>query len=183
GEIFLNRVKVTTNGAGSVNFDITLPQSFAFSSPTYSVDEDGGSALITVTRTLLSANGDSITATATDPNQNTSELSNCLATSGDSSASVDFATSDGTATANVDYRPTSGTLTFDSGKTTQSFTVEVFSNSAQERNQTVNLALSNPTGGASLGDPHAAVLTIVNQGGGGGGGCSLTPEKMGSAVR
>ncbi|MEW6730990.1 MAG: Calx-beta domain-containing protein [Acidobacteriota bacterium] len=105
-----------------------------FSAATYSVMENGGSATITVTRT----NGSEGTVT------------------------VDYATSDGTATAGADYTATTGTLSFGSGETTKTFSVPVLADLLAEPNETVNLALSNPTGGATLGTPSTAVLTIVN---------------------
>ncbi|MFY9224323.1 MAG: Calx-beta domain-containing protein [Blastocatellia bacterium] len=108
--------------------------SLQFSSATYSVMENGANATITVTR----ANGSSGTVT------------------------VNYATSDATATAGSDYTATSGTLTFLNGETSKTFSVAVIDDVLAEGNETVNLGLSNPTGGASLGTPNTAVLTIVN---------------------
>ncbi|MCK0114331.1 cell wall-binding repeat-containing protein [Ornithinimicrobium sp. F0845] len=86
-----------------------------------------------------------------------------LTTPADEPVSVEYATSDGTATAGSDYTATSGTLTFPAGSTTQSFTVPVTDDSEAEPDETVNLTLSNPSGGgAFLGSPSEAVLTIVD---------------------
>ncbi len=75
--------------------------------------------------------------------------------------SVDYATSDGTATAGSDYTATSGTLSWPDGDSTaQSFTVMIIDDATDEPDETVNLSLSNPTGGASLGNPATAELTI-----------------------
>jgi Bacterial Ig-like domain (group 3)/Calx-beta domain/Right handed beta helix region len=76
--------------------------------------------------------------------------------------SVQYATSNGTAVAGVDYVAKSGTLAFGPGVTKQSFTVQLMNNFVVNSNRTVNLTLSNPGGGAVLGTPAAAVLTIVN---------------------
>jgi hypothetical protein len=62
--------------------------------------------------------------------------------------------------AGVDYINTSGTLNFAAGVTSQNFFVPTCVDAVQEGNETVNLALSNPTGGATLGTPNTAVLTI-----------------------
>lgn len=86
------------------------------------------------------------------------------------SVSVDYATvAGGTATggatcsAGVDYQNTSGTVTFPNGvSTSQSFTVPLCPDSAVEGDETVNLALSNATGGATIGSPGTAVLTIID---------------------
>lgn len=107
-----------------------------FSSSTYSEDESQ-TAVITVTRTG--------------------------STSG--SSTVQYATSDGTAiggaacTAGVDYISASGTLTFAPGETSKTFNVSLCPDSVVESNETINLTLSNPTGG-TIGSPGTAVLTI-----------------------
>lgn len=104
-----------------------------FSSATYSVGEAGPTATI----------GVELTAAA------------------DSDVTVSYASSDGTATAGSDYTATSGTLTIPKGSTTGSFTVPITQDSLDEPDETVNLALSAPTG-AVLGSPSSAVLTIVD---------------------
>ncbi len=111
-----------------------MPGSLQFSAATYSVNENGASATITVTRT----NGVSGPVT------------------------INYATSDGTAMADNDYLASSGTLTFPGGVTSQTFSVPILDDFVAEGNETINLTLSNPTGGATLGSPSSAVLTIVN---------------------
>lgn len=106
---------------------------FQFSSATYNVTEDSGGFVVTVNRV------DGATGIAT----------------------VDFATSNGTATAGSDYPATSGTLTFNQGETSKSFFITVTADTLFETDETINVALSNPTGGAVLGTPSTAVLTIT----------------------
>jgi subtilisin len=103
-----------------------------FSLPTYTVSESGRRATITVTRTGGSASG----------------------------VGVSYATSNGTATAGSDYTATAGTLTFAVNQTTKTFTVPVTNDTTVEGNETINLTLSNPTGGAALGAQNTAELTI-----------------------
>ncbi len=83
---------------------------------------------------------------------------------GGTTASVNYATSDGTAVAGIDYVATSGTLTFGPGVLVETFTVPILINPAIKGNETVLLNLSSPTGGAALGPPSSAVLTIVDDG-------------------
>jgi Calx-beta domain-containing protein len=104
------------------------------SAATYSVGEAGGSATITVTRSGGAASG----------------------------VRVHYATGDGTATAGSDYLSASGTLLFAAGETTKIFTVPILNDGLGEGNETVNLTLSDPIGGATLTTPNAAVLTIVD---------------------
>jgi YVTN family beta-propeller protein len=106
-----------------------------FSAATYSVGEAGGSVTITVTRV------------------------------GGSTGAVgaSFATSDGTATAGSDYTAASGTLSWADGDSApKTFVVPILQDALVEGNETVNLTLSAPTGGATLGAPSTAVLTIVD---------------------
>jgi uncharacterized repeat protein (TIGR01451 family)/uncharacterized delta-60 repeat protein len=107
-----------------------------FSSPTYAVDENAGTATITLTRT----NGSSGLAT------------------------VQYATvAGGTAQpgSTNDYLSTSGTLTFNTGQTNKSFTIPIINNFVAQQDRTVFLNIANPSGGASLGLSNA-VLTIIN---------------------
>ena len=77
--------------------------------------------------------------------------------------SVNYATSNGTAVAGKDYTAASGTLTFQAGETDKTFSVTILPNPSQAASSvTVNLALSQPTGGSTLGSPSTAILTINN---------------------
>ncbi|MDT7541848.1 MAG: hypothetical protein QOE33_1752 [Acidobacteriota bacterium] len=77
--------------------------------------------------------------------------------------SVHYATSAGTATSSTDYDDTSGDLNWiDGDASPKSFNVTVHGDTTFEPDETVNLTLSAPTGGASLGTPSTATLTIKN---------------------
>ena len=116
--------------------DNDLPGAVRFSAATFTVAEAMAAATITVQRTAG--------ATA-------------------SAVTVDYATvAGGTATAGADYLTTSGTLTFNAGETSKTFTVPILNDTLDEPGETLNLALSNPTGGATLGTPSTAILTITD---------------------
>jgi chitinase len=74
--------------------------------------------------------------------------------------SVDFATADGTAAAGSDYAAAARSLTFAPGETSKTVTVDVVGDTAAEFDETLSLALSNPTNGI-LGTA-IATGTIVN---------------------
>jgi hypothetical protein len=110
------------------------PGSLQFSAAMYNVNENGGTATITVTRTGGS----------------------------DGTVGVHYATSNGSATAGSDYTAKSGDLSWSNGDSvSKTFTVSITNDSTYEGNETVNLTLSNPTGGAALGAQSTAVLTII----------------------
>jgi hypothetical protein len=105
------------------------------SAGTYTVNENGGQATITVTRT-----GGSIGA-----------------------VSIQYATSNGTALAGSDYTSASGTLNWANGDAaSKTFVVPIINDSRNEANEALDLILTNPVGGAVLGGPSSAVLTIID---------------------
>jgi hypothetical protein len=81
----------------------------------------------------------------------------------DQKVTVDYTTSDGSATlANSDYQPATGTLSFPAkGVLKAEITVQVNGDTKFEGDETFNVVLSNPSGGASLGDA-VGVGTIRN---------------------
>ncbi len=103
-----------------------------FSSSSYTVFEDVGSATITVSR-----------------------LNGAV-----SAASVDYVTSNGTAQAGSDYTSTSGTLTWAAGDSASKiFSVPITNDTAQESAETIQLTLSNAAG-VLLGSPSSALIGI-----------------------
>lgn len=120
--------------ATELQFVVGLPGSLEFSATGYPVAESAGTATVTVNRT-----GGSVGA-----------------------VTVQYATSNGTALAGSDFTTTSGTLTFGHGVTTQTFSVAISEDSLVESSETLNLALSNPTGGASLGTTTTATISIAD---------------------
>lgn len=74
--------------------------------------------------------------------------------------SVQYQTSDGTATERKDYTTTIGTLRFEAGETQKTFAVLLTDDGFAESTETVNLSLSNPTGGAQIGILSTATLNI-----------------------
>jgi len=76
--------------------------------------------------------------------------------------SVEYATSDGTAIAGSDYIATSGTLDWDDGETkSEPFTVGIIDDSEQESDENFFVTLSNPTGGARLGEPESYIAEVT----------------------
>jgi hypothetical protein len=108
------------------------PSTVQFSAAGYSVAENAGSVVITVTR-----GGD------------TSDV-----------ATVQYATSDGTAHAGSDYTAVTGTLTFGPGETSKTLLISFSDNGLADGDKTVQLTVSNANG-TTLASPSTATLTIT----------------------
>ncbi|HWX23870.1 MAG TPA: Calx-beta domain-containing protein, partial [Vicinamibacteria bacterium] len=104
-----------------------------FSAPNYSAEEAGGVALVTVTRT-----------------------------GGTGTASVTLQTTDGTAVAGTEYQNATQTLTFNTGVLSQTVPITLLDDGGAAGNKFLNLTLSQPGNGTSLGAQAAAVLWIVD---------------------
>ncbi len=110
------------------------PGTLQFSQSNFSTTENAGQATIIVTRT-----------------------------GGGGAVSVQATSSDGSATAGQDYLPVNTILTWADGDITpKTFNVSILNNDLVEPDKTVNLTLSNAAGGATLGSPNNATLTITN---------------------
>ena len=103
------------------------------------------------------------TATSYQVGENERGATISVQRTGDTSVpgTVHFSTSDGTATAGTDYTAVSGTLTFVPHQIVATFTVPITDDGLCDGNQTVNLSLTDPTGGSVLGVRQQATLTIV----------------------
>lgn len=167
GALFLGTTAVTTNGNGAATINANFP-------------------------VALGA-GRVVTATATDPNGNTSEFSagdpanaggnlqfsvgsiqviedvglatiTVLRKGGSAgSLTIDYATANGTATAGQDYTSTSGTLTFNGGETSKSFQVPILDDAVTEPDETFNVVLSNASNPEVVGAPSTLVVTIQDR--------------------
>jgi len=129
------------------------PGTLRFGLASFTVGEAAGTATITVQR----INGD------------------------DGAVSVHYAASAGTATAGQDFTPTSGNLSWgDKDNADKTFTVAINNDATAEPSETILLALSSPTGGASLDAARKnSTLTILdNDSGGGGGGPVSAPSNL-----
>jgi hypothetical protein len=115
-------------------FNVATPATVQFSAPDYPASEGAGSALVTVTRT-----GDT-----------------------SSDVTIDYNTRNGTAQDRSDYTVTSGTLRFAPGELSKTFNILITDDLYVEGQESINLSLSNPTGGAVLGGQSSATISIFD---------------------
>ena len=125
-----------TNGGNTSEFSLAVAAgSVQFGSSTFLVNARGGDTFADVVVTRSGA--------------------------ANSTVSVAFATANGTAVAGVDYAATSGYLTFGPGQTTQTIEVPILDTLLLSGTSTFFVNLSNPLGGAVLGQQTTATVTIV----------------------
>lgn len=161
---------------------------------TTSINTDiNGNATINVTFPAGLPSGRVITATATDPNGNTSEFSagdstgaagsvqfsvssmaviedlglmtvTVLRTGGTTgTVTVEYATTDITAIAGQDYTATSGTLTFNGGETMKTFQIPILDDATTEPDETFLVALRNASSLEVLGAPSVMTVTVQDR--------------------
>jgi hypothetical protein len=119
----------------------STPGTVQFSSATYSVSEAGASITLTVTRTAGTAGA----------------------------ISVNYSTTNGTATggasctAGIDFVNASGMLNWaDGDSASKTFNVTICNDATFEADETFIATLAGATGGASIGTPNPATVTITN---------------------
>ncbi len=133
---------VTTPDIGADEVVGTTPQNgtLALSAATYTVGEAAGTVTVTVNRT----NGST------------------------GAVSVGYSLANGTATggaacgAGVDFVNTGGTINFANGEMTKTFTVTICNDTVVEGNETFTVTLAGATGGATIGTPATATVTITD---------------------
>lgn len=111
-----------------------VPGLIELQSPSYSAGESANSVTLTVVRSEESSG----------------------------TASVDYATADGSAQSGSDYVPASGRLEFADGETSKSIRVAVEDDLVGEDVESLSVTLSNPAGGAVLGERRRATVTIFD---------------------
>lgn len=113
----------------------TGPATIRFQTATYSAAENGGTITLNVVRL--------------------GDIS--------SPVSVNFATANGSATAASDYSANSGTLNWSANDSTpKTITISLNNDSSNEGAENFTVTLSSPGGGASLGNPATATVTILD---------------------
>jgi polyhydroxybutyrate depolymerase len=110
-------------------------QGFALESASYAVAEDAGLAQINVFRGTDATN---------------------------SAVTVAVTTTDITATSGLDYIGLTNTITFAPGEKLKQIAIPILNDGIKEPNESFQVTLGNPTGGAVLGSPTTATVTILD---------------------
>ena len=168
GQTFIGSTELTTDASGDGSFSATLP----FGLPVNHV------ITTTATDDFSFHTSEFSTCLAVAPPQGILQFSSAdytinengafatvfvVRTGGSSGAvTVDYSTSDGTALSAADYVTSAGTLSFADGDTVKSFDIPILDDPLDENDETVQLSLSGPTGGALVSGQSTASLTILD---------------------
>ena len=149
---------------GSLSFDVTLSQA------------KGGATLGTPAAATVSITGSgappgssgklAFSASTYAVNQSVRSVTVSVNRSGGSSgaATVAYATSNGTAVSGTNYTATSGTLNWAAGDASAKTFSVLISTTAFNGTLSFSVALSTPTGGATLGTPTTATVSVTGSG-------------------
>ena len=167
GQTFLSSTTVTTNGTGiaAINFNLTTNLAIgtwvtvtATNQSTGDTSEFSNAVSTEAVSVSFSMAGYTVASTAGSIMIDVVRTGNLNV-----AVSVNFATSNGSAIAGQDYTAVAGTLTFPPTATDETFLIPILSNPNRSTSfSTVNLALSQPVGGATLGTISSSTLTITN---------------------
>ena len=111
-----------------------------FAQAQYTVEEDAGSVVLTITRGVLN-DGTEIGNLSTE-------------------TTVQYETISGTATANADFESQSGTVTFASGVTNRTISIPIINELDPEGDELFSVSLSNPSSDAVLSTPPSTTILI-----------------------
>lgn len=146
---------ITQGGSGAdewLDVQVTLQPRISWALGEFIVDEQGGSATLTLNRESNAAG----------------------------SVSVTYTTSNGTATAPADYTASSNTVTWPNGDLTpKTFTIPIIADALIEGTESFTVTLSGPTGGAVIVNSASSTVTIADPG---ARDTTFTPQFVNSSV-
>ncbi|NBR85042.1 MAG: DUF11 domain-containing protein, partial [Verrucomicrobia bacterium] len=124
----------------------------------------GGTAVLTIVDNEFSAGVLQFNPTAYTAAESSTNVTLTVTRTGGRSGvvSVSYSMADGTATNGLDYTGLPGVLNFGDGETAKTITVQMIVDNLFESDETFQVILSNPTGGAVLGAASNAVVTITD---------------------
>jgi len=165
GQNFITSTTVTTNGSGDASFTLTVPSNTVvgqFITAT-ATDPDGNTSEFSACATLQSGSGVQFSATSYNVVEDCTTVTITVNRLGDTSspATVDYFTTDVTATERRDYVTAIGKLRFAAGESSKVFAVLINEDSYIEGNETFNITLANPSG-VALGAPALASVQITD---------------------
>ncbi|WP_165232189.1 Calx-beta domain-containing protein [Aquisphaera insulae] len=167
GQTYIGSMTVTTDGAGNASFGYAPLNSLATTdwvTATATNIGTGDTSEFSNSQAVLPVSVQMATATMTVDADAGSMIVHVLRTGNPNAlVSVNYATANGTAIAGKDYTATAGILTFQPGEMDRTFVVPILANPNQTASSVgFQVAISNPTGGSTLGSITSTAITIDN---------------------
>jgi hypothetical protein len=161
---FVTRAELATVMDRIVNGDVEVSRSSSSRSRSSSSSSTSSSSSSSSSVVTTEAGNVHFTTAAFSISNKVQSLTVSVIRSGGSkgAVNVDYTFNGGTAVSEKDYNPATGTISFKDGETSKILTLRVLTNASAPASVTVNLTLSNPTGGLVLANPSTAVITILN---------------------
>ncbi|MGN6184500.1 MAG: beta strand repeat-containing protein, partial [Thermoanaerobaculia bacterium] len=162
GQTYIGAMQVTTNASGTASATFNTPSAPSGSYVTCTATAANGDTSEFSNAVLVSSPGQLQFSTASYATPESSNITLTIQRVGGTTGAVSasWTTSAGTATSPADFAASSGTVNFADGQTSQTFSIPIAPDPLDEANESFTVTLSNPTGGASLGTPSTATVTI-----------------------
>jgi hypothetical protein len=166
GQKFLGFTTVNTDGAGNASFSFNVPTASLLGSfiTSTATDPQGNTSEFSACASGVVASPGTLQLSTNFiskmENAGSFVIEVTRSNGSNGTVTVQYATADGTAKALSDYTATSGTLTFNPGEMSKTISVPIIDDTTPEGSETFTLAITNPTGGAVLGNITSATFSI-----------------------
>jgi hypothetical protein len=163
GAQFFNTTSVTTDGNGDATINATFPIALPVGRviTATATDPNGNTSEFSAADSIGATGSVQFTATSVQVIEDVGTLSVTVVRTGGTTGnlSVDYATTDGTAIAGQDYTSASGTLTFTGGETTKTIQIPIADDATTETDETFSISLGTANLEV-LGAPVKLVVTV-----------------------
>ena len=167
GAVFFGTASVNTNANGDATINATIPAGLPAGRviTATATDPNGNTSEFSAADASGTAGSVQFTATSMQVIEDVGTLSVTVVRTGGTTGnlSVDYSTANGTAIAGQDYTSTSGTLTFNSGETSKTIQIPITNDSTTETDETFTVLLRNDANLEAVGAPSTLVVTLQDR--------------------
>jgi Calx-beta domain/Carboxypeptidase regulatory-like domain len=166
GKQLLGSANITTNASGNATYNLTgFPISVGQIITATATDSSGNTSEFSPCLTVTNNPGDvsfNVSSSSGAENSSVAAITIDRVNGASGTITVDFATQNGTAIAGTDYTTTNTQVTFLNGETFKTIFVPLTNNTKDEPSRTFSATLSNPSGGAFVGNIATHIFTITD---------------------
>jgi Calx-beta domain/Carboxypeptidase regulatory-like domain len=166
GKQLLGSTNITTNGSGNATYNLTgFVVSVGQVVTATATDSSGNTSEFSPCLTVTNNPGNvsfNVTSSSGAENSGVAAITIDRVNGASGTITIDFATQNGTAIAGTDYTTTTTQVTFLNGETLKTILVPLINNTKDEPSRTFTATLSNPSGGAFVGNIATHIFTITD---------------------